>query len=74
MFFGRYMGMAAYAPASPLLFYVDDGYEVVSRAIGNGNVSQLRRNQTKVHTMYQLKTEMLLNASQSFVVKVVEVS
>jgi hypothetical protein len=73
MFFGRYFGMAAYAPASPLLFFVDDGFEVVSRTIGQSSVSQLRRNQTKVHTMYQLKTEMLLNASQSFVVKVVEV-
>jgi hypothetical protein len=37
-------------------------------------VSTLRRNQTKVHTMYQLKTEQLLNPSMSFVVMVVEVS
>jgi hypothetical protein len=74
MFFGRYFGMGAVAPASPLLFYVDDGFEVVSRTIGNSNVSQLRRNQTKVHTMYQLKAEILLNASMSFIVKVVESS
>jgi len=70
MFFGRYFGMAAVCPASPLLFFVDDGFEVKTV----GGVSTLRRNQTKVHTMYQLKTEQLLNPSMSFVVKVVEVS
>jgi len=72
MFFGRYFGMAAIAPATPRLFYVDDGFEVVSRAIGGVNVSQLRRNQTKVHTMYQLRSEIPLNMSMSFVVKVLD--
>jgi len=73
LYFGRYLGMAAVAPASPLLFFVDDGFEVVTASIGGQNVSQLRRNGTKVHTMFQLKSEMLLNASQSFIVKVVNV-
>jgi len=71
MFFGRYFGMAAIAPATPRLFYVDDGFEVVSRTIGQASVSQLRRNETKVHTMYQLRSEIPLNMSMSFVVKVV---
>jgi hypothetical protein len=72
MYFGRYFGMAAFCPASPILFFVDDGFEVVSRTIGGQSVDTLSRNMTKVHTMFQLKTEMLLNASQSFIVKVVE--
>jgi hypothetical protein len=68
MFFGRYMGMAAIAPASPLLFFIDDGYEAVTV----NNVTTLRRNMTKVQTMFQLKSEMMMNCSQSFVVKVVQ--
>jgi len=68
MFFGRYFGMAAIAPATPRLFYVDDGYEAVTYS----GVVTLRRNQTKVHTMYQLRSEVPLNMSMSFVVKVVE--
>lgn len=67
MFFGRYMGMAASAPASPLLFFMDEGYEAVT----NSGVVTVRRNGTKVHTMYQLKSEIPLNMSMSFVVKVI---
>lgn len=67
-FFGRYFGMGVTAPASPLLLMVDDGFEVLSV----DGVNQLRRNNTKVHTMFELKTELLLNAAQSFLVKVIE--
>lgn len=68
MFFGRYTGMGAIAPASPDLFFVDDGFEVVTI----GGVSTLRRNMQKVHTMFKLGSEMLLNASMSFLVKVID--
>jgi hypothetical protein len=67
MFFGKYDGMAAIAPASPTLYFADDGFEVVTV----GGVAQLRRNNTKVHTMFKLTSEMLLNASMSYLVKVI---